>query len=79
MVIRSNITDMSKVIQKSMRNLKMSVNKPIKRSKSDVDEISSSVSFGIFVYDNRVHLHVICITDLLSSTRSYHNYSLKWA
>ena len=40
---RSNMSDMSSIIQKSMRNLKVS-NKPLKRTKSDVDEIASSVS-----------------------------------
>ena len=77
MVVRSNITDMSKVIQKSMRNLKMSATKPIKRSKSDVDEISSSVSFDIYV--DRVHVLLFALRNSYLPHDLYHNYSLKWA
>lgn len=51
---RSNITDASITIQKSMRQLKMST--PIvHRTKSDVDEISSSLRMGLTdaVFDHR--------------------------
>mmetsp|Transcript_26278 Transcript_26278/g.56418 ORF Transcript_26278/g.56418 Transcript_26278/m.56418 type:complete len:758 (-) Transcript_26278:98-2371(-) len=44
---RSNISDMSKTIQKSMRQLKMSTPSVIHRTKSDVDEISSSLGMGL--------------------------------
>ncbi|KAL9190626.1 hypothetical protein ACHAXT_000332 [Thalassiosira profunda] len=53
---RSNISDMSKIIQKSMRSLKMSATASIiHRTKSDVDEIASSLGMGLedAVFDHR--------------------------
>ena len=47
---RSNISDISKIIQKSMRSLKVSATASIiHRTKSDVDEIASSVSVCVCV------------------------------
>lgn len=57
---RSNISEISKSIRKSMRQLSVNPRFVIPRSKSDVDEISSSLAMGV--------------TDAVFDHRAFHRY-----